>query len=70
MRFLHRLAARRHRAGAEAGDLVEVYNLAYELEAAGQLDEAERWYRQALAGGDADAANNLAMAVGEARPPR
>lgn len=58
---IHRLIARRYRAGADSGDRVDQYNLAIELERAGDDVEAEKWYRSAASGGDRDAINNLSL---------
>ncbi|MEH1124855.1 hypothetical protein [Micromonospora sp. CPCC 206061] len=59
--LIHRLNARRYRAGAEAGDPVDQYNLAIELERAGDDVAAESWYRKAAEAGDPDSRNNLAL---------
>ena len=58
---LHRLVARRCRVGAARGDLVDAFNLAVDLERAGDIQEAERWYGRRPSGGDPEATNNLAL---------
>lgn len=57
----HHWKARLHQAAAARGDSNEQFNLARELEAAGDLAAAEHWYRQAVDQGHTAAMNYLGL---------